>query len=61
MTRELTATQAPSSFIASLVGNGSVIVIICCILAFAGVMTFGIARKKRLLSYQQNNTKEDRK
>ena len=61
MTREPTATQAPSSFIASLVGNGSVIVIICCILAFAGVMAFGVTKRKKLLSYQQNNTKEDRK
>ena len=39
--------SAPSDTTATLVGSGSVIVIVCCLLAFAGAITFGIIRKKR--------------
>lgn len=50
------AVQNPSDTTASLIGNGSIITIVCCLVIFAGIVAFGILKKKRIiLSYQSNN------
>lgn len=54
-------TKNESATTATLIGSGSIVAIVCCLLAIAGAITFTIAKKRKASTTHQDNTEENEK